>query len=282
MKFLGKLTFKFKNTFKIINTKKTMKKDKQNTPKVSILMPVYNGEKFLDETIKSIINQTFKDFEFIIVNDSSTDNSLKIIKSYKDKRIRLIINKKNVGFENSLNVGLKAAKGKYIASCNQDDVSHPKRIEIEFNYLENHPEIFLIGTSAVFIDENGKEIRRFRKYNDYKMLAWRLRKSCGIVYPSTMYRNEGVSFDKYLEYHLYYKLLKKGKKITNIPHFLIKFRVHSKAMSVYDKKQQEYLRDQVIKKFKDLNDPTNIFDKIYYSMKMLIHYIRTIKEKKII
>jgi len=86
-------------------------------PQISIVMPVYNAEEFLEESIKSILNQTFRDFEFIIVNDGSADNSLKIIKKYKkkDKRIVLINNKKNIGLQKTLNRGMKVAKGKYMA-----------------------------------------------------------------------------------------------------------------------------------------------------------------------
>jgi len=156
---------------------------KSRKPMISVILPVYKGERFLDETLKSILNQTFKNFELIIINDASPDSSLKIIKNYKDKRIKLINNIKNKGFSGSINTGLKKAKGKYAAICTQDDISHPKRLEIELSYLENHPNIFLIGTSAVFIDENGKEISKFRKYDNYKMLAWRLRKSNGIIFP---------------------------------------------------------------------------------------------------
>jgi glycosyltransferase involved in cell wall biosynthesis len=258
-----------------------MKKDDLNQPKVSIVMPIYNGERFLEESLNSVLNQTFKDFELIIVNDSSTDNSLEIIKKYQDKRIKLINNKKNKGSVASYNLGLKNSKGKYVAICTQDDISHPRRIEIEFRYMENHPNIFLIGTSAIYTDENGKEISRFRKYDDYKMLAWRLRKSCGIIFPSIMFRNERLSFDNHFEYNLYYKLLKKGKNLTNIPNFLIKYRVHPGAESSFDKKRQEKLRDEVVVKFRDLEDNLTIFDKIYFSIKLLYHYVRTMKEKKI-
>ena len=135
-------------------------------PKISIILPVYNGEGFLEESLNSILNQTFKEFELIIVNDYSTDKSLKIIKSYKDNRIRLIENKKNKGSIFSFNEGIKNAKTKYIAICTQDDIFHPRRFEIQFNYLENNPYIFLIGTSAIYINENGKEIRRFQKYDN--------------------------------------------------------------------------------------------------------------------
>lgn len=264
-----------------------MKGKDRHIPKVSIVMPVYNGEKFLEETMKSILNQTFKDFEYVIINDGSKDNTLKIIKKHKDKRIRLINNKKNQGFANSLNIGLKAAKGKYIASSNSDDLSHPKRIETQFNYLESHPNIFLIGTSAIFINEKGREINRFRKYDDYRMLAWRLRRACSIAYPSIMFRNEGeLSFEKHFggatDYHFYFKLLKRGKNLTNIPQFLIKYRVHANNMTIYNRKQQERLRDEVIVKFRKLDNRAGFFRSIYYSIKLFIHYIKTMKEKKIL
>ena len=244
-------------------------------------MPVYNGERFLEESIRSVLNQTFKDFEFIIINDHSTDNSLKIIKSYKDRRIRLINNPKNRGSAISINTGFRAAKGKYLAISTQDDVSHPKRFEMEFDYLEKHPNIFLVGTSAIYMDENGKEVRRFRKYDNPKMLAWRLRKSCGIIFPSIMLHNKDLSFDGHHEYHLYYKLLKRGENLTNIPPFLVRYRVHSNAMSVFDKEEQARLRDEVIEKFKGLKDDIGFFRKIYYSMNLLVHHLRTINEKKI-
>ena len=256
--------------------------DNNVNPKVSVILSIYNGEKFLEESTDSILNQTFKDFEIIIINDGSQDESLKIIRKYKDKRIILINNKKNLGFAKSFDKGLKIAKGKYIAICTQDDISHPKRLEIELNYLEKNNHIFLVGTSAIYIDEKGKEIRRFRKYDDYKILAWRLRKSCGIIFPSIMFRNKDVSFDGHYEYNLYRKLIKRGENLTNIPNFLIKYRVHPNAESATTKEKQEKLRDEVIEKFKEIKDPTTFSDKIRYSIKLLLHYIRTISEKKII
>lgn len=272
---------KYGNTFKQGIMLVLMEK---NIPAVSVVMPVYNGEKFIEETINSILNQTFNNFEFIIVNDGSKDGTLKIIKKFKDKRIRLIENKVNMGFVESVNVGIRNAKGKYIACSNADDLSHPKRIDVEYNYLESHPEIFLVGASAIFVDEKGKEIRRFRKYNNYKMLAWRLRKSCSIAYPSIMFRNEGFLMDKSFggaaDYHLYYQMLKKGKNVTNLPNFLLKYRVHPNNMTIYNSKQQEMLRDRVIEKYSELKDNINIFEKAWFSILLGLHYIRTMKEKK--
>lgn len=256
------------------------------SPKISVVMSIYNEEKFLDESIQSILNQTLKDFEFIILNNSSTDKSLDIIKSYKDDRIIFINNKKNIGTSRSMNKGLKIAKGKYLVFFCGDDISHPKRLEIGFNYLENNPHIFLIGSSAIYINENGKEIRRFRKYDNYKMLAWRLRKSCSIIYPSIMCRNKKVSLDeknvKMNDYVLFFELLKRGENLTNLPHFLIKYRVHPGSMSVYDdKKEFEHLVNEVIENFKGIKDNTLFFNKIYYSMKLFIHHLKTRKEKRI-
>lgn len=173
-------------------------------PKISVLTTVYNGERFLKETIESVLNQTFKNFEYIIVNDGSTDNTKKIIKEYmnKDNRIVYLENEINKGFDNLhniLNMGLKIAKGKYAAILDGDDISHSQRLEKQFNYLESNLHIFLVGSSAIYIDEKGTEIRRFRKYNNYKMIAWRLLKSCCIVHSSIMFKNQNRRYDNYFK-----------------------------------------------------------------------------------
>ncbi|KHO47138.1 MAG: hypothetical protein QJ16_C0007G0037 [archaeon GW2011_AR1] len=255
-------------------------------PEISVVLPAYNGEKYLNESIQSILNQTFNNFEFIIINDGSIDNTLEIIKKYKkkDKRILLIDNKKNRGASESLNSGFKIAKGKYIACFCADDISHPKRLELEFNYLETHSSIFLVGSSGVYINEKGKEIRRFRKYDNYKIISWRLRKSCSILFPSIMFRNEGVvSIDKNFspadDYNLYFELLKKGKNLTNISPFLVKIRVHKESLSVSKNKKQDDSRKRVVKKFKELKDNTTFIEKGYYSLKIFFHYIKTRNEK---
>lgn len=119
-------------------------------------MSVYNGEKYLREAIESILLQTFTDFEFIIVNDNSTDNSLEIIQNYKDERIKVINNIENIGLTKSLNRSLKIAKGEYIARQDADDISLTNRFEEQIEYLKAHPEVMLLGTSVYFIDESGK------------------------------------------------------------------------------------------------------------------------------
>lgn len=259
-----------------------------NNPEVSIVMPVYNEEKSLDKSIQSILNQTFKDFEFIIINDCSKDNSRKIIEKYKkkDKRIILINNNKNQNFPEVRNIGLRIAKGKYIANMDADDISHPKRIEIQFNYLERNPHIFLVGSSAIYINEEDIETRRFRKYDNYKILAWRLPKSCSIIDPSTMFRNEGLLYEGVfggaVDYNFYLNLLDKGKNLTNLPEFLVKYRLHANSMSIAKKNEQEFFRNKTQKLHKHLNNRITFFKKIVYSIKLSFHYLRTIGEKNIL
>ena len=261
---------------------------KNKIPKISVVLPVYNGERFLKECVNSILNQTFKDFEFIIINDGSKDNTLKILKEFKkeDKRIILIDKKKNGGSSEALNTGLRKAKGKYVACFCADDISHKSRLGVEFNYLEKKPHIFLVGSSCIYVDEVGKEIRRFRKYDNYKIIAWRLRRSCNIILPSIMFRNEEVSFDKNFipadDYNFYFELVRQGKNLTNIPNFLVKYRVHGGSISISSHKKQIGARDRIRENFKKLKDNTNFFNKVYYSLILFFHYIRTMHEKKII
>ena len=127
-------------------------------PKISIVMSVYNGSFYLRESIESILNQTFVDFEFIIINDCSTDNSWEVMNKYaeRDLRIILINNPANIGLTKSLNKGLKIAGGEYIARQDADDISLPDRLKIQANFLDFHPEVGVLGSNAKAIDEQGQ------------------------------------------------------------------------------------------------------------------------------
>ena len=117
-------------------------------------MTVYNGEKYIKESIESILEQTCTDFEFIIINDGSTDNTLAIIKSYADHRIK-IINQQNVGLSKSLNNGIAIATGDFIARIDADDSALPNRLEKQMEFFAKHPDIVLLGTNANVVDEEG-------------------------------------------------------------------------------------------------------------------------------
>ncbi len=129
-----------------------------NKPKISVIMSVYNGEKYLGEAIDSVLGQTFTDFDFIIVNDGSTDGSPGIIQSYRDERIRVINNEKNIGLTKSLNKAIKESDGEYIARQDADDISLPERFEEQVWFLEEQQEVALLGTSIYRIDSDGKTI----------------------------------------------------------------------------------------------------------------------------
>ncbi len=129
---------------------------KQEVPKVSILMAVYNGERHLKEAIDSILCQTFTEFEFIIIDDCSIDSTSAIIKTYHDKRINVFRNERNIGLTKSLNIGLNKAKGEYIARQDADDRSHATRLQLQLDFLDKNPDVVLLGTQARSIDEFGK------------------------------------------------------------------------------------------------------------------------------
>jgi len=133
-----------------------------NGPTISVVMAVYNGEKYLRESVESILNQTFKNFEFVIINDGSSDRTQEILESYIDPRI-ILIHRKHFGLTKSLNKGISLAKGKYISRQDADDISMPERLEKQISFLEEHKSVALLGTTVKIIDENGSLIH-IRKY----------------------------------------------------------------------------------------------------------------------
>lgn len=149
---------------------------KSPSPKISVLMSVYNGSDYLRESIESILNQTFTDFEFIIINDCSTDNTGDILSEYadKDERIKLFNNEENIGLTKSLNKGLKLAKGKYIARQDADDVSLPQRFEKQVAVLDKHPEAVLISCELEVINSEGAFVKKEKRSCDPQWVPWYL------------------------------------------------------------------------------------------------------------
>ncbi len=142
-------------------------------PELSVVMPVYNASRFLKEAIESILQQTFTDFEFIIIDDCSTDNSVAIIKSYKDDRIQLYFNDKNSGISYTLNKGIKLANAEWIARMDSDDISYPERLQKQHDFILQHPDGDLFSCWVNVVDQDKKFIRqdlfesRFYYYNLY-------------------------------------------------------------------------------------------------------------------
>lgn len=199
-------------------------------------MSVYNGEKYLREAIDSILNQTFSDFEFLIIDDASTDMTPKILQSYDDPRIKIVRNIENLGLTKSLNIGLKEAKGDYIARMDADDISLPERFEKQVAFLDSHPDVALVGTSAMIIDSNGTikgtsislsnpQHRDFVKGNR-------------ITHGSVMIRREIMEssggYDEFFrrcqDFALWLKI-SKVRTIYNLPDILYQLRIHKDSVS---------------------------------------------------
>lgn len=125
-------------------------------------MPVYNGERFLREAIESVLQQTFADFELLIVNDGSTDRSLDIIQTYNDSRIRLIDNGANLGLIAARNTGLKNARGEYIALLDCDDIAYPDRLAEQIAFLDKNPSFGMVGAWIEMIDEKSNRLVNLR------------------------------------------------------------------------------------------------------------------------
>ena len=244
---------------------------KSNKPKISVLMPVYNGEQFLDKSIKSILDQTFNNFEYIIINDGSTDGSLKIIESYEDSRIKIINFSKNMGITAALNDGLNIAKGDYIARQDQDDISNPDRFMLQVEYLENN-DVDLVDANFIFIDENDKYIQDYEKryFNPDETLSHLF--FYEMVHASIMCKR--LIFTKYNiqyrkrpteDYDLFIRLAKAGMRAGRLDQKLIKQRKHPSSMCGSDwyniKKDIDLMRNEFVQ---DLGiEPTGYEKKLH-------------------
>jgi glycosyltransferase involved in cell wall biosynthesis len=253
------------------------------TPMISVVMPAYNAERYIEQSINSILNQTFRDFEFIIINDFSKDRTKEIIEKFKkkDKRIILLNNKKNLKVPLTRSRGLKIAKGKYIAVMDADDIAIKNRLELQYSFMEKNRNIFLCGGSAIVIDEEGNTIGILRKTNNIEKVKKNLLKGNPIVHSSVMFRNTGEyfyreKFEDADEYDVYLRILSDGRKITNIPDFLVKFRL-SKGSTSFKKGFERTFFPQKIKEFymqriKEGKDKYDEFDNTKFLNKLTKRY----------
>ena len=213
-------------------------------------MSVYNTEKFLKESITSILSQTLTDFEFIIVDDASTDKSIEIVKSFNDQRILLIEKSNNEGLPTCLNIGLEAAKGKYIARMDADDIALPERLQVQFDFLEKNPDVGLCGSWFTRFGECKTQLVKPPLCHAEIKVA--LLFDTPLAHPTIMFRRE-----LFQEKKLYYDPLHIRSedwglwrkcavhmKIRNIPTNLLKYRVVNSSLS--NTKNQE--REAVLKK----------------------------------
>lgn len=199
-------------------------------------MPVFNGQEFLKKAIDSVLNQTFKDFEFIIINDGSTDDSAQIILNYHDPRIKYIY-QENSGIGAALNKGCAVAVGKYIARMDSDDICLPNRLNLQYNFLENNNDYVLVSSAVFYIDTGDNILGRSYPYTNHDIILKIFKNSSAICHPAVMmrrtaycssggYSNLSISEDLYL----WLKLSQYGK-MYNLPTPLIKYRIVASSIS---------------------------------------------------
>lgn len=208
-------------------------------PEISVLMPVYNAESYLDEAIQSVLNQSFTDFEFIIINDGSTDNSKKIIQSYNDKRIKYIENATNIGLVATLNKGIDICAGRYLARMDADDISLPERLEKLYVFMEKNPEIGLCGTWFETFNKSGHFTIVKYKPDDFSirlnhLYAIHVSHGTCIIRLSVLIENN-LRFDPEFAHAEDYDLWSRISdycKMANIQEVLYKVRINEQSVSV--------------------------------------------------
>lgn len=221
---------------------------------VSIIMPAYNTEEYIRQSIDSIINQTYQNFEFIIVDDGSTDNTSSIIMDYAkvDNRI-IVVRRKNRGIVQSLNDAIHLSRGEYIARMDSDDIANKERIEKQVKFMNTHPDVYLLGTNFELIYEEGMSEasrkryasmhQRSRECIDKENVFLSINEAQKFIHPSVMYRKEvfeivGLYKDFYMEdIELYFRIAAKGLRIEKLEEDLLIYRAREDSKSWTDSRE---------------------------------------------
>jgi len=246
---------------------------------ISVIMPVFNAERFLEEAIESVLCQTFKKFEFIIVDDASTDGSWKIIKKYasKDKRIRSFRNSKNLRATKTLNRGLQLSRGKYIVRMDADDWSYPNRFEKQYKYMQKHPKVGVSG-GAIEVCDKKLNVVNGRKYPlTDKAVRKTIFRYSPFAHPATIWDakimkktggyNGNIPLSQ--DYELYFRMGKLAR-FGNLKDTILKLRTHDDSSSIVRGKfQEQYAIYSRIKAFLEYEYDMSFSDKLYTFLQML-------------
>ena len=246
---------------------------------VSVVMPVYNAEKFVGEAIESILSQTFRNFEFLIIDDASTDRSWEIIKKYslRDKRIKALRNLQNLRTTKTLNKGIKLASGKYMVRMDSDDWSFKDRIRSQVDFMNKHPEIGVSGGIIEVCDENLNVLNRRAYPLTDKSVRRKIFMYSPFAHPATIWRieklkevggyNENIPLSQ--DYELYFRI-GKISKFGNLNKVLLKLRTHNDSSSIIRGKfQEQYTIYSRIKAFLELGYDMTFLDKLYTFIQMM-------------
>ena len=211
------------------------------TPAVSVVLPVYNGERHLAEALDSVLAQTFTDFEFLIIDDGSTDGSPALLEAYakRDSRVRVHRHPVNSGITATLNTGCRLARGRFVAITNQDDVCLPQRLEKQLAYLEAHPDVSLLGGAAVLINEEGRFLRIKQYPADPALATWSMLFLSSILHPAATIRREileqvgfyPAGYGGGTEDYALGTRISHVSKLCSLPDVLLRYRLHAQNFS---------------------------------------------------
>lgn len=249
-------------------------------PKISVIMSSYNRTQYIKEAIESILNQTYQDFELIIIDDCSKKETQDVIEQYakNDERIIFLKNEHNMGPSNTRNRGFEIAKGEYIAIVDDDDICLPDKFEKQIEYLDKHLEITMLGTDIETFGYN-ENIPSWVDLFDVNLISVLINFYNPFCASTLMFRRDfikknNIKYDNNLwhaeDYDLYYQILSNGGKITNLPDVLLKYRVHSNSLShnkdtqKIQNKKVENVRTKYLKRFFDSQMCKKILKKIKY------------------
>lgn len=221
--------------------------DATSGPTVSVIMPVYNGEEYIAQAIRSILDQTLADLELIIISEFGTSPaSIAAIGQFDDPRLVHVQNGEKLGLIASLNLGLRIAKGRYIARMDSDDVSLPERLTKQVAYMDAHPEVGVLGTMVAYIDAQGKITSRPRYFSKPETVAWDMLFNSPIPHPSAMLRPETVrllgGYDpnaKLVEDYDLWLRAAHATVVMNLPEELVQIRKHGENITVTRREEQQ-------------------------------------------
>jgi len=243
-------------------------------PKVSVIMAVKDGSKYLRQAIDSVLNQTYSDYEFIIIDDDSKDETKNIIQNYLDPRLRPIQNRRHLGLTASLNQGLILAQGEYIARMDADDISLPERLETQVHYLDCHPEIAVLGTGIRLIDKDGNPIEEVIFPSDHELIRWNLCFYNPIAHSSVMMRKQiiqqvGGYNPKYIrsqDYELWWRVSLEYQ-LANLDNIYLQLRQHNEQVMNLDRIGQVVagltIKQEYLTKILGRRVPKEIVKKLY-------------------
>lgn len=259
------------------------------TPAITVLMPAYNAAEYIKEAIDSVLNQTFTDFELLIINDGSTDDTENIIKGYADKRIKLHT-QPNAGVIGALNKGLELSTADLIARFDADDICYPNRLKVQFDFMQSHPDYVLVGSATDYIDKDGEYLFEWQPgAYSHEELQKAILTTCPFDHPAIMYRRDvAIKLSGYpkgaihFEDHLFWTRFFDAGKVCNLKDKLIKHRFNPASVTIdekwrgpdfkkikYDSINRGYITDEDAKRLKEIlltQDFGKYKEAAYYSM----------------